>query len=245
MDRRARVSERAIVFGSCARMIGVRFESGRWPLPVRMVLVNSGIVHRVGANRMTVTLARALAEDGIDSLRFDMSGIGESLARTDDLSWEASAPLEIIEAIDQIADENSAIVLYGNCGGAAKSLWAAQRDPRVAGLVLTNPPAHPSEEEGIDEVLAQRIAQRIAGELEALLDRGVRMLFIFADGDSGLSYFQNRIETSLLDHLQSGQLRVEIVEKSNHTFSPGTARRAVIAHARRWLDELVDELRTD
>lgn len=232
------MKERAVTFGSRARLIGVRVESGQPPLPLRVVLVNSGVVHRVGANRMTVLLARALADDGIDSLRFDLSGIGESSARQDDLGWEASSPLEIGEAIDQLAAESAATVLYGNCGGAAKSLWAARRDPRVTGLVLTNPPAHPSEEEGIAEAAAEQVARQIAGDLEELLARGVRMLFIFARGDSGLAYFESRLAGSLRPRLQTGRLRVEVIENSNHTFSPLGARRAVIALARLWLQEL-------
>jgi hypothetical protein len=203
-----------------------------------MVLVNSGIVHRVGANRMTVALARALAEDGVESLRFDMSGIGESSERVDDLGWEASAPLEIVEAVDRIADDQSATALYGNCGGAAKSLWAAQIDRRVTGLVLTNPPPHPSEEEGVDALSAERIAATIAADLAALLDRGVWMLIIFAEGDSGLSYFKRRLAGALTPYLQTGRLRLEIVEQSNHTFSPAPARRRVIALARHWLADV-------
>ena len=46
--------------------------------PPTVVLLNAGIVHRVGPNRMHVLLARALAAAGIPSLRFDMSGIGDS-----------------------------------------------------------------------------------------------------------------------------------------------------------------------
>jgi alpha/beta superfamily hydrolase len=229
------MKEHVVVFGRYAQMVGVRLRAEDPCLPVRLVLVNSGAVHRVGANRMTVAIARALSADGVESLRFDLSGIGESSQRTDNLGWEASSPLEIAEAIDQIADQGAATVLYGNCGGAAKSLWAAQIDARVRGLLLTNPPAHPSEDEGIDEAGAGRIAQKIVDDLTALLERGVIMLFLFASGDSGLSYFEKRLKPSLAPYLQDNRLCVEIVERSNHTFSPALARSSVIAKARQWV----------
>lgn len=184
---------------------------------------------------MTVSLARALACDGIDSLRFDMSGIGESSDRRDQLGWEDSAPLEIREAIDQIDAPGTAIVLYGNCGGAGKSFLAARQDPRVRGLLLTNPPPHPSEEEGGDQERVRQHATQTARDLHAILNRGVLMFFIFAAEDPGLHYYDKWLRPALLSHLETGSLRVEIVQASNHTFSPAPARAAVIALSRKWL----------
>ena len=48
-----------------------------------MVILSSGILHRPGASRLYVQIARALAEDGFTSLRFDFSGIGDSAVRRD------------------------------------------------------------------------------------------------------------------------------------------------------------------
>ncbi|HEY5972738.1 MAG TPA: hypothetical protein VIT22_12400, partial [Pseudoxanthomonas sp.] len=42
-----------------------------------VVLLNAGLIHRVGPFRLYVRLARELAESGFDVLRFDLPGIGD------------------------------------------------------------------------------------------------------------------------------------------------------------------------
>ena len=41
------------------------------------VMLNSGILHRVGSCRLNVRMARALSAHGFTSLRFDFSGVGD------------------------------------------------------------------------------------------------------------------------------------------------------------------------
>jgi hypothetical protein len=73
--------EKVVRFGREAKLVGILSEpqgaagSAREPM---VLLVNSGILHRVGACRFHVRLARRLAEDGVSALRFDFSGIGDS-----------------------------------------------------------------------------------------------------------------------------------------------------------------------
>src|ERR1700761_7552568 len=51
-----------------------------------VVVLNTGIIHRVGHYRLSVRLARLLAGSGFHVLRFDFAGVGDSEARTDGLS---------------------------------------------------------------------------------------------------------------------------------------------------------------
>ena len=55
------------------------------------VLLNAGLIHHIGPNRIYVKLARQIAALGIVALRFDLSGIGDSLPRSDSLPREAAA----------------------------------------------------------------------------------------------------------------------------------------------------------
>jgi pimeloyl-ACP methyl ester carboxylesterase len=233
------VKESIHVFERAGRRIGIVAVGSPPRRRAGLVFANSGIVHRIGANRMSVVLARGLAADGYDSLRFDMSGLGDSSERRDGLSWETAAPLELVEAVDLMVetDRERPVVMYGNCGGAAKSVWAAMADDRINGLVLTNPPPHPAETEHGSSEAADAAAAAVADDFDALLGRGVRIELIFAADDPGEAYFERRLSSPLAHYIADGSLHVVRVPHSNHTFSPAPARRAVISHIRGWLTE--------
>lgn len=106
-----------------------------------VVLVNAGIVHRVGPDRLYVDLARSLAVQGYRVLRFDLSGLGDSEAMTGTLSLEESAVSDILTAVNYLAATRGAtrFVLSGLCSGANYSLLASFRDARVVGTLLIDP----------------------------------------------------------------------------------------------------------
>ncbi len=229
--------EQALVFGAGARLVGI-YTPARAPAQGQaVVLANSGIVHRVGAGRVTVTLARRLAQAGIASLRFDMSGLGDSVDYgSEGGGWETSAPREISEAVGllRLLSGVHDIVLYGNCGGAAKCFWAACADPRVTGLAFTNPPPHPAEFEG-DRMVATAAGEETTVQLVRLFDRGLSALFIYADGDEGLSYFERRLQSRLAPVIEAGRLQVRRVPHSNHTFALQPAQEHMMALILDWL----------
>ena len=75
--------ERALTFGP-ANLVGILTQPDpdvAVPDAPAVVILNSGILHRAGASRMYVQVARTLAEEGMTSLRFDFSGIGDSEVR--------------------------------------------------------------------------------------------------------------------------------------------------------------------
>ncbi len=96
--------ERVVRFGPDKRLIGILTEprAGSGDRPGTLLL-NSGLVHRIGASRMHVHMARALVKEGMTSLRFDFSGIGDSEPRRDGLTFEQAAVQEIRDAMDLLA----------------------------------------------------------------------------------------------------------------------------------------------
>ena len=100
------IREKVVRFGKSSPLVGIASEppaSRVAPEKPAVLLLNSGILHRVGACRFHVSLARRLAEQGTHALRFDFSGIGDSEVRRDDLSFERSAILEVREGMDHLA----------------------------------------------------------------------------------------------------------------------------------------------
>jgi pimeloyl-ACP methyl ester carboxylesterase len=133
------VRERAVRFGKSTSLIGVITEpsQGTPRAGLGVVFLNSGILHHVGACRLHVRLARQLAERGFTSIRFDLSGIGDSEARKDSLTFEQSAQLEVQEAMDYLTATKRVheFVLIGLCSGADMGFLVSQADARVVGLV--------------------------------------------------------------------------------------------------------------
>lgn len=133
------MKEKAVVFGTASKLVGVLCEPAaatRRAAAPGVVLLNSGLLHRVGAHRLHVKMARALSQIGVTSLRFDFSGLGDSEVRKDTLSFEQSGPLEVREAMDFLEGKvgTSQVVLAGLCSGADVAFYTACADSRVVGL---------------------------------------------------------------------------------------------------------------
>lgn len=129
-------------FGPRRALVGVVTdpEAPRDPELPAVVLLNAGLMHRVGPNRTYVQIARALAAAGFTVMRFDFSGMGDSRPRADHLPYAESAPREARDAMDWLAEQRGArrFVLIGHCAGAGVALLVARADERVAGAALIN-----------------------------------------------------------------------------------------------------------
>jgi dienelactone hydrolase len=140
----SRVVEHAVVVGRRKALIGViaqPAETAGMPDRPAVIILNAGIIHRVGPSRLHVDLARTLAAIGATVLRFDLSGIGDSEPRDDGLAPLDSSLADIREAIDWLDTSRGfrRIVLIGLCSGADHAAIYGGSDSRVVGLVLLDP----------------------------------------------------------------------------------------------------------
>jgi hypothetical protein len=103
-----------------------------------IVLFNAGIVHRVGPHRVNVRLARALADRGIASIRFDLAGLGDSRRADGTVGFEAQAVADLRAAMTALGQATGLrrFGLFGFCSGGLHSYNTAQLDQRVAGILL-------------------------------------------------------------------------------------------------------------
>lgn len=105
--------------------------------PISLIL-NAGIVHRVGPFRVHVDIARQLAAKGFSTLRLDLSGLGDSAARTGKFEIEDRALLDVKDAMDFLQQETGVdrFTLLGLCSGAYNAHRVAVKDERIVGSVF-------------------------------------------------------------------------------------------------------------
>jgi pimeloyl-ACP methyl ester carboxylesterase len=148
VELKRKYREQAVLFGAHQSLLGVvtRPLADSENDSVAIVILNTGIVHRVGHHRMYVTMARLFAGLGHTVVRFDFSGIGDSEQRANGLSPLTSALADIKDAIDMLEHDHQAarIVLVGLCSGADHAVLYGHTDPRVVGLVLMDPTIPPT-----------------------------------------------------------------------------------------------------
>ena len=135
--------ERAFTFGSHANLFGVLAEpdpADAVPGAPAVLLANMGVNHRVGANRLWVDLARRLARQGSYVLRFDLSGLGDSLPRPGAHGDLERAVLDLGEAMDFVRAKGGpdTFAVMGLCSGADSAHAIAVRDPRVRAVVYVD-----------------------------------------------------------------------------------------------------------
>jgi pimeloyl-ACP methyl ester carboxylesterase len=135
------VTEDVLVFGQeDANLVGIITdppEGRRDPNLPGVILLNPGLIHRVGPHRLYVKLARALAEQGHVVLRFDLSGVGESRPRAEIVSGAHGAVLDTFDAMAWLywARGVKGFILMGHCSGGWHSLLTAHESPPVCGVV--------------------------------------------------------------------------------------------------------------
>jgi pimeloyl-ACP methyl ester carboxylesterase len=142
------MKERVAQFGPGQGLIGIETPSvGSENDPDRptWILLNAGIIHRVGPHRLTVNLAHRISRAGFPALRFDLSGVGDSRPRSA-ATFEQAAIQDICDAMDYLERTNQAcrFVLCGLCSGADNSVRAALVDPRIVGIALLDPHSYPT-----------------------------------------------------------------------------------------------------
>jgi pimeloyl-ACP methyl ester carboxylesterase len=277
--------EKIVTFGEHSALVGVlSIPAERLRDGPCVVLLNSGIVHRVGAHRNYVTFTRALAAAGIPALRFDLSGIGDSERHSSTLPLQETVRRDIGAAVDFVSAQQgtSNIVLAGLCSGAFDAFEYALTDKRVTGACMLDMPgpfrnwshlayraadralrptswanlvrrissamlnpatARPEKDASVAEpeiiftpgVRGYMSRERMESDLDRLLERGVRLAFVFTGGvDQDYNHrlqFRLRFPRAAAHPL----LITEFIPWSDHTFSTQAAREYVTGFVRDWV----------
>mgnify|MGYP003946478113 CR=1 FL=1 len=136
--------ETPVAFGADGALFGMLAEPNAAPLrsDTAVLMLNVGGNYRIGPNRNYVKAARELAAAGYRTLRFDVSGIGDSRTEagfTGDSMYRDSATADVSAAIDMLAARGcTRFFLMGICSGSYLAFQTALKDARVNGIMLTN-----------------------------------------------------------------------------------------------------------
>jgi len=139
--------EVALQFGADEHLLGVFVSpETRRPDAPACLMINSGVIHRIGPHRLNVKLARALAAQGIPSLRFDLSGLGDSPSVAGATHFRDQAVLDMKAAMDHLEATQGIrrFLVFGICSGAVNAYVLALADPRVVGVVMFDAFVYPT-----------------------------------------------------------------------------------------------------
>lgn len=146
--------DQPLVFGKLNHLVGIKniVENAA---PTAVIMMTPGMLHNTGPFRLHVDIAQCLEEKGISSLRFDISGIGESLGVGTSGKSIDRAATEAIEAMDYLTESNGIkqFILFGLCSGADDSIQTALQDKRVKGVISLDGAAYKTTQFKFKEAL--------------------------------------------------------------------------------------------
>ncbi|MBI5924232.1 MAG: alpha/beta hydrolase [Aquabacterium sp.] len=141
------MNENILTFGPGARLTGTLTRPDGPSRGTAILLLNAGVIHRMGPHRINVKLARALAAQGHTVLRLDLSGQGDSEASDSTLSYDQQAVADLQAAMDHIQRLTSiqTFALAGICSAAHHGVSTAMVDDRLKALWLMDTHAYPNK----------------------------------------------------------------------------------------------------
>ena len=146
--------DQPLVFGKYDHLVGIEniVESDK---PLAMIIMTPGMLHNTGPFRLHSDIARSLAQQGVSSLRFDLSGIGESLGVGASGKSIERAASEATEAMDYLMQQHNIqqFILFGLCSGADDSIQAALQDKRIKGVIALDGVAYQTPKFKFNEAL--------------------------------------------------------------------------------------------
>ncbi len=248
------MNESATRFGPDERLAGIVTEPHGGRARQGCVLVSAGLLPKAGPHRLYAELARHLAGDGVVTLRFDLGGIGESVADGSGLPLRERTELEVRAAVDHLQARFSlaGVTLAGLCSGAEDSLRSADVDARVSGVVMIDPFAYrapgwfwrhalyragrralralDAAAEKRPRVVRYKYMEKpeAAGILGRLTERGTRVHFIYTAGVREAFNHPSELAAAFPELDFRDKVTVDFLAHLDHTQLLAADRRALI-----------------
>jgi len=146
-----------------------------------VVFLNAGMLDHVGPSRLWVELSRRWAALGYRTLRFDLSGIGESPAlegMAEPITRSVHSLRQVAEVVDSLAPGGATpdVLLVGLCSGAYQAMEAAIAGHARA-VFLVNPDfrANPLQSAQVGESLLKREVAESPSKWYSMLEQQPRL----------------------------------------------------------------------
>ena len=133
------MQEQAFRFGRARHLVGIAgLPSSTAPDAVGVIVLNAGLVHRIGPFRLHVEMTRRLNERGYPTLRFDLSTIGDSASSGESQTRKKQICADVADAMLLLGEQTACkrFVLIGLCSGSQSAHMVACTDANVAGAVF-------------------------------------------------------------------------------------------------------------
>ena len=143
--------EQTLIFGSDKHLVGtVTLPAQAKPghAGTMALLTNAGVIPRIGPHRLNVKLARRFAKLGIATLRFDLSGLGDSRrsssqrSTVDQFTFDTRCAMDLAQA--KFGAERFFAV--GFCSGGDVAHVTALEDERLRAIVMWDSYVYPTHE---------------------------------------------------------------------------------------------------
>lgn len=143
------MNEQTLIFGPENHLVGtVTLPDKVKPGHERTMalLTNAGVIPRIGPHRLNVHLARRFAEMGIATLRFDMSGLGDSRRSSSRRPTGEQFVADTLSAMDlaQAKFGCDQFFMVGFCSGGDVAHNAALLDARLRAIVMWDSYVYPT-----------------------------------------------------------------------------------------------------
>nr|WP_315193010.1 alpha/beta fold hydrolase [uncultured Aquabacterium sp.] len=273
------MNEHILTFGPGSRLVGTLTRPSGVARCTAVLLLNAGVVPRMGPHRINVKLARKLAELGFTVLRLDLSGLGDSEASDEGLSFERQAVVDLQAAMDHLqrVAQVRSFALAGICSGAHHGMAAALHDDRLQALWLMDTHAYPTprarwvrarKQLQIDlggtlarwalkavQIPASRARTdqarlddnnpyptpakaEFAHVIQALLDRQVRLQFVYTGGMFWQHNHASQWRNAFRDFGAVAQVPCDLLPDVDHTASTLHAQQRLLASVVQFMSPL-------
>ena len=272
-------TEKVISFGTDGRLHGILTEpepGARIEGAPAILTWNVGLHHHVGPHRFFIDLARSLAALGFTSLRFDLSGLGDSEVSRDDARPDFErAVSDVREAMSVLRKQRGfeQFVPVGFCSSVDAAHTLGVNDRAISGIVYlegygyrtrgfyaryprrfldrnrwertlrakyqklfgdpnaVNDPFYERERVYLRDYPSRT---KLRSDVLGMVSRGVRLLLVYAGGDTDYHYREQFYEMIGTDSIAS-EIDLEFYPEADHTFFLEEDRRVVISRVGSWM----------